>query len=509
MLSTTRTSRRILDKHCHLKSISYSPLPTLSPIKLSTTCPSGKSRSLSFSELRTVCKPRYFSTWDWAVMSAPRWANGHHGHRGGCDQFSSSKRLNSNVYATESIIYPSSWEAYADIGIEEIELAPSMDRLCVTWKSTSSSSSTSFPLIWLRDNCRCPQCFDTTSFNRIISIKNMDAKLKSVYLADKCKSINIIWDDGHVSNYPARWLRCNAFDDLEPDPLVDIQPNLWDASRCRDRMRRFNFNELLSDDHTLYKMLLDVKVLGIALVENAPQKLGQVKKLAQKVGFLFPINYGESFEVQLKDDASTAAYLSCDLPLHTDTAYNSIRPGIQMLHCLQQSDQGGENIIVDGFKVANDLRETSPDSYDILTKQVLEFYDRGTDSLGEFFNISRNHVIRLNEKNEVAQITFTEHGRSAIARMHADDVINTYKALMAFIDLLYAQENVFEYKMENGDILIMDNYRVLHGRKGFTNRPGSIRHLEGGYLDWDTVSSKIRILKKKLDAMEQYSSLSN
>nr|XP_054749603.1 gamma-butyrobetaine dioxygenase-like [Lytechinus pictus] len=122
---------------------------------------------------------------------------------------------------------------------------------------------------------------------------------------------------------------------------------------------------------------------------------------------------------------------------------------IQMLHCLQQSDQGGENIIVDGFKVANDLRETSPDSYDILTKQVLEFYDRGTDSLGEFFNISRNHVIRLNEKNEVAQITFTEHGRSAIARMHADDVINTYKALMAFIDLLYAQENVFEYKMEN------------------------------------------------------------
>ncbi|XP_041475490.1 gamma-butyrobetaine dioxygenase-like [Lytechinus variegatus] len=422
------------------------------------------------------------------------------------DPFRSLKSLCLDAYSTESIIFPASWKAFSEIEIEGIELATrSNDRLCVTWKGTSSSSSSSssaFPLIWLRDNCRCPECFNPATLSRIAPLKNINGnsiKPEKVSLTDDKKFLIMYWGDGHVSHYPARWLRCNAFSESEPDPLADIQLQLWDASTCRDRMRKFDFDDVLSDDRILYEMFLEVKVLGIALVENTPLMTGQLNKLADKVGFLFPTKYGETFQVRSKENPSNGAYHTGDLPLHTDSASYNTQPGIQMLHCIKQAAHGGGNPLVDGFKVASDLRTTSPDSYDVLTKQILEFYDRGTDTLGEFYYHAKHYVLRLNEKNEVDRISFSDHGRSAMNRMQVDDVMKTYKALSSFTALLYAPENVFEYKMKDGDMLIMDNYRVLHGRKSFTVSPGSARHLEGGYFDWDTVMSKLRILKNNLE----------
>ncbi|XP_054764837.2 gamma-butyrobetaine dioxygenase-like [Lytechinus pictus] len=402
------------------------------------------------------------------------------------------------------------WKAFSEIEIERIELATRNDRLCVTWMGTSSpsssssslSSSSSFPLIWLRDNCRCPGCFNASTLSRIAPLKNINGnniKPEKVSLTDDKKFLIFNWEDGHVSHYPARWLRCNAFSESEPDPLADIQLQLWDASTCRDRMRKFDFNDLLSNDRVLYEMFLEVKVLGIALIENTPLRTGQLNKLADKVGFLFPTKYGETFQVRSKENPSNGAFHTGDLPLHTDSASYNTQPGIQMLHCIKQAAHGGGNTLVDGFKVASDLRTTSPDSYDVLTKQILEFYDRGTDILGEFYYHAKHYVLRLNEKNEVDRISFSDHGRSAMNRMQVDDVIKTYKALSLFTALLYAPENVFEYNMKDGDMLIMDNYRVLHGRKSFTVSPGSARHLEGGYFDWDTVMSKLRILKNNLE----------
>lgn len=46
----------------------------------------------------------------------------------------------------------------------------------------------------------------------------------------------------------------------------------------------------------------------------------------------------------------------------------------------------------------------------------------------------------------------------------------------------------------SGDILTFDNHRVLHGRKAYQ---GS-RLLIGGYLDWDLIKSRTRVLKSQL-----------
>lgn len=48
----------------------------------------------------------------------------------------------------------------------------------------------------------------------------------------------------------------------------------------------------------------------------------------------------------------------------------------------------------------------------------------------------------------------------------------------------------------SGDLVTFDNSRLLHGRKSYVSSPDRVRHLEGVYLDWDEVMSRLRILRK-------------
>ena len=55
----------------------------------------------------------------------------------------------------------------------------------------------------------------------------------------------------------------------------------------------------------------------------------------------------------------------------------------------------------------------------------------------------------------------------------------------------------------SGDIVTFDNWRLLHGRQSYTSSCGKRRHLEGAYLDWDEVMSRLRILRKAVGREDQ------
>ncbi len=48
-------------------------------------------------------------------------------------------------------------------------------------------------------------------------------------------------------------------------------------------------------------------------------------------------------------------------------------------------------------------------------------------------------------------------------------------------------------------MVTFNNLRVLHGRTGFNTKVGGERLVQGAYLDWDEIRSKIRVLKAKLN----------
>lgn len=85
---------------------------------------------------------------------------------------------------------------------------------------------------------------------------------------------------------------------------------------------------------------------------------------------------------------------------------------------------------------------------------------------------------------------------------HGAKLQNWHRAAKAFDQALNHPENMFQYRLEEGDCVIFNNRRVLHGRTAFTSGTGgAVRWLKGAYLDHDDFQSQLRVMqrtKKKL-----------
>ena len=62
-----------------------------------------------------------------------------------------------------------------------------------------------------------------------------------------------------------------------------------------------------------------------------------------------------------------SAYTSEELRPHTDATYSNDAPGLQLLLCCHYNAQGGESIMVDGFKIADVIEREHKDLFDILS----------------------------------------------------------------------------------------------------------------------------------------------
>jgi gamma-butyrobetaine dioxygenase len=80
-----------------------------------------------------------------------------------------------------------------------------------------------------------------------------------------------------------------------------------------------------------------------------------------------------------------------------------------------------------------------------------------------------------------------------------DQVKAYYHAYRTFARLLQSPAYAIQFKMQSGDLFIVDNERVLHGRTGFAS-DGS-RHLQGCYADRDGLYSRLRVLQRDLEVV--------
>lgn len=68
---------------------------------------------------------------------------------------------------------------------------------------------------------------------------------------------------------------------------------------------------------------------------------------------------------------------------------------VQMLHCIKQAGEGGDNIFADGFQVAHDMRRDGPDSFNLLANTPVQFTDVVTDEGREYHMMSKAPTLVL------------------------------------------------------------------------------------------------------------------
>jgi trimethyllysine dioxygenase len=88
------------------------------------------------------------------------------------------------------------------------------------------------------------------------------------------------------------------------------------------------------------------------------------------------------------------------------------------------------------------------------------------------------------------QIRYNNHDRSAMPHGSIEQSERFYDALRTWHRLLTDTQNEFWTKMQPGRPVIVDNWRVLHGRSGFTG----YRRLCGAYINWDDYQSRLSML---------------
>ncbi|XP_017051035.1 gamma-butyrobetaine dioxygenase [Drosophila ficusphila] len=358
-----------------------------------------------------------------------------------------------------------------------------------------------FPDIWLRDNCRCEECYLPQTLSRLPQLwNNLDTNVRVLRQSvDVDQEVFFIeWSDGHASQYPFSWLRERDFSPENRERYLSDsyrpEKKLW-SGRDFERIRKvFYYEELITCDSKLQEWLHNLAVYGVALIKEAPIEMDVLRKLSNRIGFMRRTTYGDEFSVRAQPGASNYAYLAAPLPLHTDMPYFEYLPGVTMLHTLEQSESpGGVNLLTDAFFVAELMRERYPEQFRVLCQTPVDWADIGSDGDLKFHNIWRAPVINLDAEGRCVRINHSIPQRDSHFSVPLEQVRPWYEAMARFVGM--AQEHSCGFKTTPGDVLTFDNLRLVHGRTGYDDTDRNVRHILGAFVDWDIVYSRLRVLR--------------
>ncbi|MEM5500365.1 TauD/TfdA family dioxygenase [Ahrensia kielensis] len=356
------------------------------------------------------------------------------------------------------------------------------DALAVTW---TDGTTTSFPTIWLRDNC--PSGLHPETHERLLDLLAIDEKPALTAVALNGETAVLNYSDGHVSHIPLSLLNAHR----PGYPAVDagdIPAELWRADHGAQNIARHAAAPILVQKTALNDWMQDTVRFGLTIVDQLSDDTNAGVHIAERIGFLRKTNFGTTFEVINKPDPNNLAYTSVALPLHTDLPNQEVPPGYQFLHCLANEAEGGGSLFADGFAMAEDLRKEDPDAFRLLCDVSIpfRFHDENADI--------RTHkpVITLGETGEVIEIRFNAH-LAGIFDMGADIMPAYYRAYRAYMAKTRDVKYRLTLKLKGGEMVVFDNRRVLHGRDSFDPSTG-LRHLHGCYVDRGEFFSRLRLL---------------
>jgi len=341
--------------------------------------------------------------------------------------------------------------------------------------------------IWLRERCRDAASMDLVTGQRLQDPSDLDLDLHLTALSEPQPGrLRVRFSDGHEADFDAAEILAEAA--LPPGQHDCPEEILWTGS-----LERFPRAEWRAEPSPAELAAWTERFLryGFIIFSGVPSEQKQVLAVANTFGFTRVTNFGELFDVRSTPNASDLAYTSIHLDPHTDNPYRSPVPGVQLLHCLVNETSGGLSTLVDGFAVAEALRQRDRDAFQILSGTPVRF--RYRDEATEL--VASAAPIELDAGGRVRTIHFSPR-LDFVPLAPPEELSRYYRARRVFDHMLRAPEFEIRFLLNAGDLVMFDNCRLLHGRTGFDPRQG-LRHLQGCYIDIDGPRSLYRVLRRK------------
>jgi gamma-butyrobetaine dioxygenase len=244
--------------------------------------------------------------------------------------------------------------------------------------------------------------------------------------------------------------------------------------------------------HSLGRWLAAIRQYGFAVMTEAPRESGSLCKVADLFGYVRETNYGRWFDVKAEVNPNNLAYTNLGLQAHTDNPYRDPVPTLQILACLENTVEGGDSVVVDGFKAAELLQEEDAALFDVLADHCARFEYGGSKGVRLR---SKRPMIELGPDGELLAIRFNNRSAAPLIDVPFEKMDTYYAAYRRFAELIEDPALAVTFKLRPGELFIVDNTRVLHARKAFSSS-GS-RWLQGCYADKDGLLSTLAAIEEE------------
>jgi len=201
-------------------------------------------------------------------------------------------------------------------------------------------------------------------------------------------------------------------------------------------------------------------------------------KFSERWGEVSVWPFGKILELVEQDKPKDHIFDNTYVPMHWDGMYRPEVPEIQIFHCVKApgTKNGGRTVFSNTPEV---IRQASSEDLARWAKvtgvyeRKMEFYDSKTVApLLTEHPSKKLPVLRYCEPPIHEDEDFLNHPNLKFQGVKDSEVGPFLRSLQ---EQLYAENVTYAHDWETGDIVISDNYTLLHGREAFTSGAG--RHL--------------------------------
>lgn len=200
------------------------------------------------------------------------------------------------------------------------------------------------------------------------------------------------------------------------------------------------------------------------LIEYAANLSQQKGELKDK---LLHWDFGPLMTMSYEESASNYLFSSEKVPFHWDGAFYK-EPKFLLFYCTQTQGVGGETLFVDTEKIWAGLTEEERRicagiTLTYKTQKLAHYGGEIHIPLVQKHPVSGNTILRFAEKVET---------NLNPVEMIITGIDRTEEFYAYMQNKLYSPEYLYEHSWEKGDLLIVDNFTYLHGRRELRENRG-------------------------------------
>ncbi|KAI6234276.1 Epsilon-trimethyllysine 2-oxoglutarate dioxygenase [Aphelenchoides fujianensis] len=370
------------------------------------------------------------------------------------------------------------------------------------------------PLVWFRDHCRAAAHFDWTTGQRHSNPAELFARARlgpnaqsALRFDERTQRLRIRWADGHESEFAtAELLDWAIFTRKDYDDYSSR--SFW----SRDNLREVPNVSAKNFDFTLFARLF--LRFGVVLVDGVDARNERAtKRLCESIAPLHEMLGGdfwvvetsdgderlEDFEVETRclrhgNEHAHEAVRPAAFGPHTTAAFLEQTPGIRAVHVLKAPVEGGEMRLVDGFAIAQKLRDETPELFDLLASIPVEHHrlKNAPKKQRPVIECFKHKVVQIRfspaDRAPLRTLRVVQNFDDAAAALNADRTVRFYEAYARFAQLAHDDAAAVQVALRPGAVLFIDNYRVLHSQREHSGP----RKMCGCYLSRDALLAKAR-----------------